>query len=593
MRQEGTTLATPGTHVTTPDSSAEQPRQAPAALLDRPVRVDAPSASSPTAPSSNQTATIAVVIVTWNRRDLVTTAIRSVAAQTYPAHALDVFVIDNSSTDGTLEHLVKTFHPERIVDNQTDRADAPRFAPPLPSESVGTGGPNTLGFGSLTIVRNTHNHGGCGGFNTGFAAIDTLSRRRPAFVWLADDDAEFAPDALQHLTQAMNSSPDVGVVGSRMVDLRDRTTTIESTIYFDPHTGGMNDNAPAHHPRAAAHKAWIDRVGSPKGKNTYTGTMDVDVACAASLLARWDAVVGGPTDRGRVPVGFWDARYFIYCDDADWGLRFGKAGWRVVLSLDAVVYHTPWNLKLTPARIYYAQRNRIWMGQKILPPELLRPVTSKALSSILKDSLRAAFRRRAFHSRIILDTARDAVIGRAGKTGSDGPAPEPVYDALARTGALKPGARIAVLCSHPESLTWLAALKAHIAAEAAARSQSIDHIRWIPIVRNDVPGHESLVSPAIIYGKSRLSRLKKQLHVLRARPTIAVVFEQTNDFPLHIPGICHTNIHIDQKKPTHAQVERDGWRVRLAFLAAWLPTALECWWWGRTLKPYVRTGRYG
>ena len=78
------------------------------------------------------------------------------------------------------------------------------------------------------------------------------------------------------------------------------------------------------------------------------------------MLARWGGVK---------KVGFWDYRYFIYCDDADWCLRFAQAGYRVVLSLDAVVYHTPWHHKLTPARAYYAMRNIMWVLRKVLPLE--------------------------------------------------------------------------------------------------------------------------------------------------------------------------------------------------------------------------------
>ena len=59
----------------------------------------------------------------------------------------------------------------------------------------------------------------------------------------------------------------------------------------------------------------------------------------------------------------WDYRYFIYCDDADWCLRFARAGFKVVCNLDAVVYHTPWFQKLTPARLYYSQRNIVWVIQ--------------------------------------------------------------------------------------------------------------------------------------------------------------------------------------------------------------------------------------
>src|SRR5262249_40965382 len=185
------------------------------------------------------------------------------------------------------------------------------------------------------------------------------------------DDAEFPPDALRRLVEAAEADETIGLVGSRTVDIGDRQTTIESTIYFDFRRGRMGDEPPPGNPKREEHQRWIASLGAgagPKGRHAYTGLRDVDVVSACSLLARWSAVR---------KVGFWDYRYFIYCDDADWCLRFAKAGFRVVCNLDAVVYHTPWHLKLTPARIYYSQRNVVWLMQKIIPRGRLRWATAR------------------------------------------------------------------------------------------------------------------------------------------------------------------------------------------------------------------------
>ncbi len=563
---------------------AETDGRAPA-VAEQPVEVHLNGNAAGAAAAPPAAASVAVVVVTWNRKGDVTNALEALARQSYPRERMDVVVVDNASTDGTLEHLTERFRPEAIVHNPTERAHEPNFQPPSrPFPDA----PNAAGFRSLTIVRNTSNMGGCGGFNTGFGYIaHALASPPPDFVWLADDDAGFPEDALAQLVGAARTDPKIGIVGSRTVNIADRSTTIETTIYLDRKTGAMCDEPPPHHPRYQSHREWVARTGGTKGKREFSGLRDVDVVSACSLLARWSAVE---------KVGFWDWRYFIYCDDADWCLRMAKAGYRVVLNLDAVVYHTPWLLKLTPARIYYAQRNAVWMLQKILPQRELRAVTLKWMKTILRDSLRAGLHRRLFHAEIIRTTARDIAIGRTGKTASDGPPAVPVIDALRQAGCLRAGARVALLCAlgdrGDESLKWAADLRAHVRENLAAGEAEP---RWLEVVRNDVLAAEREAAPGptperIVYGGHMRSRIRRQLDLLRRPPTAVVVFDQTNDFPA-VRG--RWNIHIDTRKPTAAQLERDGLVPRAAFLARWATTALRCALYALRVRPYTSPTRYG
>ncbi len=586
----------------TPSSpSAAQARISPSVTLPRqPVVVEAERGIA-TGASVRQAragavraARVRVLVVTWNRRTFVENILRSLSRQSYPVAAMDVTVIDNASTDGTLEHLCGLFRPERVVHNRTEEAHRPNFQPAAGAAGDergdglgGAGGANTLGFGSLTIIRNQSNLGGCGGFNTGFGYTEWLAAKdaetAPEYLWLVDDDADVPEDALEQLTRAMQSSSDIGLVGCRTVNIADRRTTIETTIYYNFWTGAMQDDCPPENPKRESWEAWVEQTGGTRGELEFHGLMDVDVVSACSMLARWRAVVGDP-ENGVRGVGFWDWRYFIYCDDADWCLRFAKAGWRVVLNLDAVVYHTPWNLKLTPARIYYANRNKVWMGQKVLRGAQLRIVSRRAMWSILKDSLKAAVHRRLFHASIILDTARDIASGRTGKSASDGPSAEPVPAALRRLGLARNSTRLAVLCSHADSARWLEELRSHL--RESLEPDSIPEL--VPVFRNDV--REAPVG-SIIYGRHRASRLKKQIHLWRRRPSGAIVFEQTNDMPLLLRG--GWNLHIDRKQPTMAQVERDGWAPRLRFLLRWIPTAGRCLFYACTIRPYTSPDKYG
>lgn len=104
------------------------------------------------------TETVAVVIVTFNRADLLDRMLDGLAAQTHRPDA--VIVIDNCSTD----------HTREVLDA---RADLP-----------------------LHVTTTASNLGGAGGFHIGMRAAYDAGWDR---IWLMDDDVVPAPDCLAQL----------------------------------------------------------------------------------------------------------------------------------------------------------------------------------------------------------------------------------------------------------------------------------------------------------------------------------------------------------------------------------------------------------
>lgn len=569
-------------------------------MAEVPASAMTPAASTETGGQSAnpdpllETPRVAAVIVTWNRKEAVSAVLEAIARQTYPPGRIDVVVVDNASTDGTTDFLRARWGPEKVVENPTARAHEPAF------QKVGREGrrqaPNEAGFASLTVVRNHENHGGCGGFNTGFAYVDGFLSRSASgedlgYVWLVDDDVDLPPEALERLVSAGRSDPAIGLVGSRTVDFNDRQTTIETTVYLDRRTGRMTDNPPPYHPLAATHRAWLTQVGAVRGGRGYTGLREVDVVSACSLLARWSAVR---------EVGFWDYRYFIYCDDADWCLRMARAGHRVVLNLDAVVYHTPWHHKLTPARAYYAQRNALWMLQKILPAEDLRRVTWGWMLSAMRQSLVAGLHRKVFQADITRRSIADMMSGRWGKLTNDGPKTEDVLVGLDRIGALRRGMEVAVMCPNEACLAWAGELRQRTREWLEGQGRAGDFPRWVFVVRHDVPDaseeesgpHPHPHGPAerVVYSGRLRSKARRQARWLLSGPRAVVIFDQACDFPL-LRGAY--DVHVDRRKPEAAQIERSG-PVRVAgFLFRWLWTAARCVVFRTRLSPRVVATRYG
>lgn len=497
---------------------------------------------------------VAIIMVTWNRSAMVRRAIESVLAQRgVDLGAVHLVVIDNASTDGTTNELDRWLTPERTIENTTAHAHEPSFA------STSTHEANSAGLSSVTLVRNAANLGGTGGFNTGFQVVERfIATPRPVdFVWLLDDDAVADEHALAALVDAAAADQHTGIVGSRAVDIADRRTTYETTIYYDPARGRMADTPHEGHRLEADHRAWASAIGGTRGDRDFTGVREVDVASACSLLARWSVV-----ER----IGYWDSRYFIYCDDADWCLRVGRAGFRVVCALDAVVYHTPWFEKLTPTRRYYAERNAVWTMRKGLSGRALRRSTASWMHAILRESLAAGLRRRRFQAEILRRTAHDAAVNRPGKLDYAEPQREPLRDALRRLDLMQRNATIVLFCSTPEQRELAATVMDAIERDDA------DAPRFIFMTRKS----EGQTTDANV-----MHRLAAQSDVWARRsffartPEACIVFDLTNDVPLLR---CPITLHIDHRTPEQCQVERDGVISRVAFVGRWCITAARAAW---------------
>ena len=58
--------------------------------------------AEPTAASTLSASRVSVLIVNLNGQDYLTDCLRSIYAQDYPAEAIEVVLVDNGSTDGSL-----------------------------------------------------------------------------------------------------------------------------------------------------------------------------------------------------------------------------------------------------------------------------------------------------------------------------------------------------------------------------------------------------------------------------------------------------------------------------------------------------------
>lgn len=221
---------------------------------------------------------LSIIIVNWNTRDLLAQCLDSVYGTAHDGE-LDVIVVDNASTDGSVEMLKHRFPRVRLIVN---------------------------------------------GENVGFARANNqaLDRCRGCYILLLNSDTLVLPGSLDQMTQFMDEHPGAGVVGVRLLN---PDGTFQASYTPFPTLGremlilsGLG--------------RWLVRPTFPSyGFQTEKGAQKIEGYMeGACLMARREAV-----DQ----VGGLDERVFMYAEDVDWCYRFHQAGWGVWYLPQAPIVH--------------------------------------------------------------------------------------------------------------------------------------------------------------------------------------------------------------------------------------------------------------
>jgi GT2 family glycosyltransferase len=142
---------------------------------------------------------ISVIVVNWNRRELLRACLRSIGAQT--GEPFETILVDNGSSDGSADMAETEF--------------------------------------GVRVIRNRENRGFCAANNQGMAAA------RGEFLALLNNDAEAEPGWLAALHQACNRRPDVGMAASKVLVWEDpgRIDKVGHAIWPDGQNRGRGSGA--------------------------------------------------------------------------------------------------------------------------------------------------------------------------------------------------------------------------------------------------------------------------------------------------------------------------------------------------------------
>jgi GT2 family glycosyltransferase len=231
---------------------------------------------------------VAVVIVSWNTRDILRGCLGSVFEQTQRV-SFRVFVIDNNSQDGSADMV---------------RAEFP----------------------DVTLIANAGNRGFAAACNQG---MQLASAR---YTLLLNPDTVVLDDAISHCVRYADLHLDVGVVGCQVLEGEDRIAptgfSFPSPFNVFLALSGLSRAFPRSRLFGRPEFSWWDRRSE----------RDVDVVTGMFMLVRREAIA---------QVGLMDEAYFVYSEEADWCYRFAQAGWRRVFTPSARIVHLDGGAKST------------------------------------------------------------------------------------------------------------------------------------------------------------------------------------------------------------------------------------------------------
>lgn len=229
---------------------------------------------------------IAVIIVNWNAREDLRVCLQSLERDTSPTISLSIWVVDNASTDGSVEMVQAEFPWVRQIVNAEN-----------------------LGFSAAN--------------NQAIAQSNRAGGSR--YVFLLNSDAAIHSGALETLIAWADEHPQTGIIGPKVLNpdgsLQSscrRFPTLGAGFFRNTYLGRLFPN----------NKPALDYL---MAEFDHAHVKEVDWVSGCAMLIRREMIE---------QIGTLDERFYMYCEDVDLCERAWRFDWRVVYVPDAVVTHT-------------------------------------------------------------------------------------------------------------------------------------------------------------------------------------------------------------------------------------------------------------
>ncbi|MFC1567278.1 glycosyltransferase family 2 protein [Thermodesulfobacteriota bacterium] len=218
---------------------------------------------------------LSIVIVNWNTKKLLLDCLASVF-ETVNNISMEVWLVDNASSDGSVEAARKTYPSVQIIQNQK---------------------------------------------NLGFAAANNQAFKKiqGRYALLLNTDTVLTEGAVETIYNFMEQHPDVGIACGQLLN-----------------QDGSKQNSFANFPSLASlifGEALLQLLFPkkyPSKLKVHASPMEVDSCIGACMMVRTEAIE---------EIGRLDENFFFFFEETDWAFRMKQAGWKVYIVPSARIFH--------------------------------------------------------------------------------------------------------------------------------------------------------------------------------------------------------------------------------------------------------------
>jgi GT2 family glycosyltransferase len=223
---------------------------------------------------------LSIIIVSWNVSRELLDCLDSIA-ENKPSHSYEIIVIDNASTDGTIDAVQKDFPEVKLIINKENR---------------------------------------------GFAAANNLGveQSKGEYILFLNPDTILHRNALDILIDFLDSNKDAGACGPKL--LNDDGTIQPSARRFPDFYSALYQNSIFRNVGLFRKQYRRYRMND----FNFDVQKDVDILMGAAIMTRRSIIDN---------IGSMDEVFFMYYEEADLCYRIVKAGWRVVFIPEAIITH--------------------------------------------------------------------------------------------------------------------------------------------------------------------------------------------------------------------------------------------------------------